>query len=202
MKPAVADATEVSNAAGPFAVPWPDPLAPLAVPCRAELPDDPLEAAWQVLDHVLDPEVPALSVRDLGIVRAVRPLQAAGDGLEVVLTPTYSGCPATERIAQQVRSALEDAGLGPVQVAFQRAPAWTSDWISESGRRKLQASGIAPPGACGSAGQTIVWHSKAVACPRCGSAQTERLSAFGTTACKSLHRCLACREPFEHFKPI
>ena len=161
------------------------------------------ERAWQVLGGVLDPEVPALSVRDLGIVREVID---HGAELEVVLTPTYSGCPATEVIEQSVLSALEGEGLGPARATLRRAPAWTTDWITEEGKRKLNDYGIAPPGpAMPDAGVPIrVFGRKAdsVACPRCGSKLTERTSAFGSTACKSLYRCLACREPFEHFKPI
>lgn len=160
------------------------------------------QAAWKVLDAVLDPEVPALSLVDLGIVREVNP---AGHGLEVVLTPTYSGCPATEVIAQSVVDALEAEGLGPVTVRQRLAPAWTTDWISAEGRRKLREYGIAPPGAAGVAGEggsAIRIRARNVACPRCASPDTERLSAFGSTACKALYRCLACREPFEYFKPI
>jgi ring-1,2-phenylacetyl-CoA epoxidase subunit PaaD len=161
-----------------------------------------LAQAWAVLHTVLDPEVPALSLTDLGIVRDVR---RADPGLEVVLTPTYSGCPATEVIEQSVIDALVAAGLGPVRVTMQRAPAWTTDWISEDGRRKLRDYGIAPPGPVDTGAGApirIVRRQAAVACPRCGSAHTERLSAFGSTACKALYRCIACREPFEHFKPI
>jgi ring-1,2-phenylacetyl-CoA epoxidase subunit PaaD len=123
----------------------------------------------------------------------------------VVLTPTYSGCPATEVIEQSVVEALTEAGMGPVTVTMQRAPAWTTDWMSEDGKRKLREYGIAPPGPVdASAGQPIrfIRRTAAVACPRCGSERTERLSAFGATACKALYRCVACREPFEHFKPI
>lgn len=161
--------------------------------------------AWAVLGEVLDPEVPALSVVDLGIVRAVH---ADGAALEVVLTPTYSGCPATEVIEQGVRDALAAAGFDAVTVRLQRAPAWTSDWISAEGRRKLKDYGIAPPGPVAQADAVpirFIGRRQAmapIACPRCGSAHTERLSAFGATACKSLWRCLGCREPFEHFKPI
>ena len=155
-------------------------------------------AAWAVLRQVSDPEVPVLSVVDLGLVRELRPLDA---GLEVVLTPTYSGCPATEVIEDAVRQALEGAGMGPVRVVMRRAPAWTTDWISDEGRDKLRQYGIAPPGRCGDAAPVHLM-ARGVDCPRCGSARTERLSAFGSTACKALHRCLACREPFEHFKPI
>lgn len=161
------------------------------------------ERAWATLAEVPDPEVPALSVRDLGIVRDV---VDHGDALEIVLTPTYSGCPATEVIERSVLDAVDAAGLGPARVRLQRAPAWTTDWISEDGRRKLRDYGIAPPGpvaADGAAPVRIVGRrADAVACPRCGSPRTERLSAFGSTACKALYRCLACREPFEHFKPI
>ena len=170
------------------------------------------DRAWAVLSTVLDPEVPALSLRDLGIVRDV---QDDGAVLTVVLTPTYSGCPATEVISQSVVDALDTAGLGPVTVTLQRAPAWTTDWISDDGRRKLREYGIAPPGRCGDSGlpegtspirlvrrRQGIAVPEPVACPQCGSVHTERLSAFGATACKALHRCLDCREPFEHFKPI
>ncbi len=180
--------------------------------------------AWDVLRSVLDPEVPAISVTDLGIVRDV---VEHADALEVVVTPTYSGCPATEVIEQSIADAIDAAGLGPARVTQRRAPAWTTDWITPDGREKLRAYGIAPPGSCfgespsegrtrglassplgGSDGRSegavsrIRLMARDVACPRCGSAQTERLSAFGSTACKSLYRCIACREPFEHFKPI
>jgi ring-1,2-phenylacetyl-CoA epoxidase subunit PaaD len=164
---------------------------------------DRVQGAWRVLHEVLDPEVPAISVTDLGIVRDVI---AHDDGLEVIVTPTYSGCPATEAIAQSISDALVAAGLGPARVTQRRAPAWTTDWISPRGREKLRAYGIAPPGSC--AGEAAAYLSpirvmaRDVACPRCGSAHTERLAAFGSTACKSLHRCIACREPFEYFKPI
>ncbi len=153
-------------------------------------------AAWRALAAVPDPELPALSVLDLGIVRAVAELD---DGtLEVTLTPTYSGCPATEVIEASVLAAL--APIGPARARTQLAPAWTTDWISDEGQRKLRAYGIAPPGRCADA--TPIRIVRRIACPRCGSMHTERLSAFGATACKSLHRCLDCREPFEYFKPI
>ena len=160
------------------------------------------DAAWAALAQVPDPEVPVLSVCDLGIVREV---SCDASGTRVVLTPTYSGCPATEVIADSVRQALELAGLGPVTVSQRLAPAWTTDWISAQGRARLLAYGIAPPGAaCGAepTSHAIRLRPRAVACPRCASLHTERLSAFGSTACKALHRCLDCREPFEYFKPI
>ncbi len=153
-------------------------------------------AAWAALDSVADPEIPVLSLRELGIVRGVRLHEG---GVEVVLTPTYSGCPATEVIAASVCQALQAAGLGEVTVTQQLAPAWTTDWISAEGRRKMLAYGIAPPGA---AADVVRLRPRNVNCPQCGSAHTERLSAFGSTACKALHRCLDCREPFEHFKPL
>ncbi len=164
-----------------------------------------LERAWSTLQRVLDPEVPALSVCELGIVREVID---HGATLEIVVTPTYSGCPATEVIEREILEAIAAAGLGPAQVRLQRAPAWSSDWISAEGRRKLQDYGIAPPAA--SASETAVPISSirrraapvAIACPRCGSHETTQLSAFGSTACKAMHRCLSCLEPFEYFKPI
>ncbi len=165
--------------------------------------DSRIDRAWQVLRTVLDPEVPALSICDLGIVRDLLDGEA---GLEVVLTPTYSGCPATEVIERSVLDALTAAGLGPARVSLRRAPAWTTDWIGAEGRAKLRAYGIAPPGPALPDGAQPVRvfgrRTEVVACPRCASLATERLSAFGSTACKSLYRCLACHEPFEQFKAI
>lgn len=163
-----------------------------------------LERAWTVLDGVLDPEVPVVSVRDLGIVRDVI---ETDQGLTVVVTPTYSGCPATEVIEKSIVDALEAEGLGPVRVEMRRAPAWTTDWMSDAGRRKLREYGIAPPGPVAAALSAPLRFMprqppKALACPRCASTNTERISAFGATACKALWRCKACAEPFEHFKPI
>jgi ring-1,2-phenylacetyl-CoA epoxidase subunit PaaD len=164
-----------------------------------------VERAWQVLGTVLDPEVPAVSVRDLGIVRDVI---EHGDGLEIVLTPTYSGCPATEVIEHDVLAAITTAELGPARVTLRRAPAWTTDWISAEGLAKMLAYGIAPPGPARADGAVPITfiHRKRdtapLACPRCGSHHTERLAAFGSTACKAIYRCIACKEPFEHFKPI
>jgi len=162
-----------------------------------------VEHAWAVLSTVLDPEVPVVSVVDLGIVRAV--LDEA-DALTVVVTPTYSGCPATEAIEASIVTALDEAGLGPTRIRMQRAPAWTSDWISAEGKARLRGYGIAPPGRVDVAEAVpLRFVPRAVAplaCPRCESRDTERLAAFGATACKALWRCRACGEPFEHFKPI
>jgi ring-1,2-phenylacetyl-CoA epoxidase subunit PaaD len=173
-----------------------------AAPAR-RIGEQAVERAWAVLGSVADPEVPALSVVDLGLVREIT--ERSG-GLAVVVTPTYSGCPATELINESIRQALEEDGFGTIEVTTRRSPAWTTDWMSDAGRQRLRAYGIAPPGACAPAPEPaavpIRIHARGVSCPHCGSAQTERLSAFGSTACKALYRCLACREPFEHFKPI
>lgn len=191
-----------------------EPVAAHPSAARCGQPDAArIARAWEVLDGVPDPEVPAVSVRDLGIVRDVRLAggalgDALGDVLEVVLTPTYSGCPATEVIESDVLAAINAAGLGPARVTLQRAPAWTTAWITEQGRARLLAYGIAPPGPLPPGTELPLRFmpraaaAPALACPRCGSHETERLSAFGSTACKALYRCLACREPFEHFKPL
>jgi ring-1,2-phenylacetyl-CoA epoxidase subunit PaaD len=164
-----------------------------------------VQLAWAALEQVLDPEVPALSVCELGIVRDVI---ESGEHLQILLTPTYSGCPATELIEQQILQAIDSAGVGPARLTVQRAPAWTSDWISAEGRRKLLEYGIAPPGRVAddvAVPLRLIRRRAAapnVSCPHCASNETVVLSAFGSTACKSMHRCLACLEPFEYFKPI
>ncbi|KNZ33856.1 MAG: phenylacetate-CoA oxygenase [Methylibium sp. NZG] len=159
------------------------------------------EAAWAVLDGVLDPEVPVLSVVELGIVRDVR---LDGNQADVIVTPTYSGCPATEAIRDAIVEALLAAGAERVNVRMQLAPAWTTDWIAPAAAEKLRRYGIAPPHLAGAplGVQPLRFHPRDVPCPRCDSTRTEQLSAFGSTACKALYRCLACREPFDYFKPI
>lgn len=144
------------------------------------------ERAWRAVAAVVDPEIPVLTIADLGVLRDVRERDGA---VEVDITPTYSGCPAMAVIAMEVEAALARAGIAG-QVRTVLAPAWTTAWMSEAGRRKLAEYGIAPPRAA----------DAPVPCPRCGSEDTELLSAFGATACKSLRRCRACREPFEHFR--
>ncbi len=139
---------------------------------------------WRVLEAVPDPEIPVLSVVDLGIVREV-------SDERVVLTPTYTGCPATLVIEKMVRAALDEAGLPHVRIETTLSPPWTTDWITEDGRAKLRACGIAPPCAPG---------ERAVECPQCGSADTQEISRFGSTPCKALWRCRACAEPFDLFK--
>lgn len=171
-----------------------------------------LEQAWAVLDSVADPEIPVVSIRELGILRDVR---IGAQGLEVVITPTYSGCPAMEQIADDVLAALNRAGLR-ASVVTQLAPAWSTDWITDAAREKLRAYGIAPPHAsCAplahagaeTAQQRVLRfvpraaQPEAVACPRCGSPDTRESSRFGSTACKALYKCLSCQEPFDYFKP-
>ena len=149
---------------------------------------------WRVLAEVGDPELPFLSVVALGIVRAV----SLAEGV-VRITPTYSGCPATEVIGLAVANKLAEAGID-LRVKTQLSPAWTTDWITEKGREALRAHGIAPPPAASSDKHALFAEPPAVACPRCGSLETERVSAFGATACKAMHRCQSCSEPFEAFK--
>lgn len=153
-------------------------------------------AAWRALESVPDPEIPEISVVDLGIVRAVEKRDGAW---HVTITPTYSGCPAYEVMQRDMSDAMHRAGLVPVTFTRALDPPWTTDWLSDRARDTLRRIGIAPPDrlARGKAHVTFV-----VPCPRCGSSSTETIARFGATACKALHRCLACREPFEHFKPI
>jgi ring-1,2-phenylacetyl-CoA epoxidase subunit PaaD len=161
---------------------------------------DPVPVAWNALAAVEDPEIPAISIVDLGLVRFVR--RRPDLTLEVGLSPTYVGCPATEVIRQLVESALTAAQVGEFVVTQVLAPAWTSDWISPEGRRKLELYGIVPPERTTSSLRDVVRASRAVACPRCHSVDTESVSEFGSTPCKALHRCRACLEPFEYFKCI
>ena len=156
--------------------------------------------AWKVLAGVPDPELPILSVVDLGIIRSVT---AAMDGtLRVGVTPTYSGCPATELIRSNLMAALRAAGFERVSVAEELSPPWSSDWITVIGRQKLRAYGIAPPVQTVASLQQLVRPEATVECPRCGSGVTEIISEFGSTPCKALHRCTSCLEPFDSFKCI
>jgi len=144
---------------------------------------------WAWLAEVPDPEIPAISLVDLGIIRA---LAWEGDTLVVTVTPTYSGCPATSLINFEIEKALRDKGLEQIALKQQIAPPWTTDWLTEAGRAKLEAYGIAPPQPAGGPR----------ACPHCGSAEVERISQFGSTPCKAQWRCKECREPFDYFKCI
>lgn len=162
----------------------------------------PIEAAWAALEELTDPEIPVISLRELGILRDVR---QGADGLEVVITPTYSGCPAMGQIEDDVKATLANAGIA-ARVVTQLAPAWTTDWMSEEGKAKLHAYGIAPPHQT-PAGSNVVRFiarpakAETVPCPLCGSANTVESSHFGSTACKALYKCLDCQEPFDYFKP-
>jgi ring-1,2-phenylacetyl-CoA epoxidase subunit PaaD len=158
----------------------------------------PAEAAvWAVLESVADPEIPVLSIVDLGIVRRVS--VRAGAPVRVALTPTYSGCPATEVIRAQVQAALAAHGFADAVLEEELNPPWTSAWLSAQGRARLSAFGIAPPQKP-VASVRALRGARAVACPRCGSRATECLSEFGSTPCKAHHRCMSCAEPFDHFK--
>lgn len=149
--------------------------------------------AW--LAAVPDPEIPVLTIMDLGIVRDVE----CGETVTVSLAPTYSGCPATEAIEAAVVAMLEEHGVEHIAIERVLSPPWTTDWISDAGRRKLKEYGIAPPEAGGSK-RGLITGEHAVACPRCDSVDTEKVSEFGSTACKAAYRCKQCLEPFEYFK--
>jgi len=158
--------------------------------------------AWETAAAVLDPELPMLTIADLGILRDV---QEDGGTVTVMITPTYSGCPAMREISADVRQRLERAGFAPVTVRTQLAPAWSSDWITEEGQRKLAAAGIAPPSPAPRRTAPVpvtLGPRPAPSCPRCGSPRTRHTAEFGATACKSLHRCDHCGEPFEAVKPL
>jgi ring-1,2-phenylacetyl-CoA epoxidase subunit PaaD len=153
---------------------------------------------YAILDQVTDPEIPVLTVRDLGIIREV---QVGEDGVvEVVITPTYSGCPAMNTIEVNIRAALEEAGVAPVKVISVLSPAWTTDWLSEEGRRKLLAYGIAPPSREAVDKSALFAEPPEVACPQCGSTSTHMISQFGSTPCKAQYQCRECLEPFDYFK--
>jgi ring-1,2-phenylacetyl-CoA epoxidase subunit PaaD len=154
------------------------------------------QAIWDAVGEVLDPEVPVLTIADLGVLRSVR---REGDEVVVTITPTYSGCPAMDVIRHEVELTLQALHVnGRVETAL--SPAWTTDWMSEAGKAKLAEYGIAPPTGRRPAGPVML--SLTVRCPLCGSPDTTELSRFGSTSCKSLWRCNSCREPFDHFKSL
>ncbi|MFN0037734.1 MAG: 1,2-phenylacetyl-CoA epoxidase subunit PaaD [Saprospiraceae bacterium] len=157
-----------------------------------------LHKAHHLLSSVTDPEIPVLTVDDLGIVREVR--MADDEALEVVITPTYSGCPAMGVIEINIRAALQEGGFENVRVVTVLSPAWTTDWLTEDGKRKLRAYGIAPPAEISLDKKALFGERRALVCPHCGSSDTEMISQFGSTACKSLFRCHECLEPFDYFK--
>ena len=152
---------------------------------------------WNWLAEVPDPEIPVVSVVDLGIVREVR---VDDEGVEVDVAPTYSGCPATEVIESSIFEKLDSCGVGAVSVRRVLSPPWTTDWISDAGREKLRAFGIAPPASAG--GKRSLMGKPDIRCPRCGAGETTLVSEFGSTACKASYKCGSCLEPFEYFKCI
>lgn len=163
---------------------------------------------WRTLAGIADPEIPVISIVDLGIVREVRwTEEGTSPRIVVTVTPTYSGCPATEVIAASIREALDREGFGEAVVQTRLSPAWTTDWLTPAGRAQLRNYGIAPP--MGHAAEQVIDASRIlrhrpvepiVDCPRCGSSRTELISQFGSTPCKALYRCTACKEPFDYFK--
>lgn len=173
---------------------------------RADLsqssPTDLEKQIWDILEEVKDPEVPVLSVVDLGVVRnvSVGVLENNQPAISLTLTPTYSGCPAMDTIRMDTRLKLIEHGFRNVVIKEQLSPAWTTDWMTEQGKRKLEVYGIAPPRFNTRLQQNDLFHEDKVACPRCGSSNTELLSEFASTACKSMYRCLDCKEPFDYFK--
>ena len=153
------------------------------------------QTAWNAAAQVVDPEIPVLTIADLGVLRDVTVTDGA---VEVAITPTYSGCPAMNMIAVEIELALEREGIRNPKIRTVLSPAWTTDWMSGQGRQKLKEYGIAPPQA--GSGRRALFGEQEVACPQCGSVNTEVLSEFGSTSCKALWRCKACREPFDYFK--
>jgi len=152
---------------------------------------------YRYLEEIKDPEVPVLSIIDLGIVRDVK---LNGDELEVVITPTYTGCPAMDMIAATIKIELATLGFKKVKVTTILSPAWTTDWMSEEGKRKLKQYGIAPPNPKQHICRTDLFTEESIQCPQCNSYHTHRISEFGSTACKALYQCDDCKEPFDYFK--
>ncbi|MEW1992709.1 1,2-phenylacetyl-CoA epoxidase subunit PaaD [Microbacterium sp. NPDC078849] len=153
--------------------------------------------AWRIAAAVPDPEVPVLTIEDLGVLRAV---ELRGERVVVDITPTYSGCPAMDTIRDDVVLALTAAGFGDVEVRLVLSPAWTTDWMSDAGKLKLREYGIAPPSGRAAMPAGPIRLALSVRCPRCGSLDTREVSRFGSTSCKALYECRACLEPFDHFK--
>ncbi len=152
---------------------------------------------WDILASVTDPEIPVLTIQDLGIIRDVK---MEGDAVEVVITPTYSGCPAMDFIAVNIKAALEEKGYPNVKITSVLSPAWTTDWMSEAAREKLKAYGVAPPQKGTIDKGQLFSEAKPIECPQCGSMDTVMISQFGSTACKAYYKCNSCKEPFDYFK--
>lgn len=157
---------------------------------------------WQILEDVKDPEVPVLSIVDLGIVRSIELVSSNGErsGATITITPTYSGCPAMDVIQMDIRLKLIEHGYRNIQILQSLSPAWTTDWMTEEGKRKLKEFGIAPPNPKQQFCSPEMFQQEAVQCPRCNSFHTELISQFGSTACKAMYRCLDCKEAFDYFK--
>ncbi|MEO9144036.1 MAG: 1,2-phenylacetyl-CoA epoxidase subunit PaaD [Ginsengibacter sp.] len=159
------------------------------------------ERIWEILETVYDPEIPVLTILDLGIVREVRfddSIHSPHGGWKVIITPTYSGCPAMDVIGMNIRKALIDNGFDKIEITYQLSPAWTTDWLTEKGKEKLKSFGIAPP--VSKTFDIDYLRSLPVECPHCRSKNTKLVSQFGSTACKALYQCDNCGEPFDYFK--
>ena len=159
-----------------------------------------IDSIWKILEEVKDPEVPALSIVDLGIVRAVELTPLSVSEIKIIITPTYSGCPAMDVISMDIRLKLIEKGYRKVSIQQQLFPVWTTDWMSEQGKEKLKVYGIAPPNAKQQFCKEEMFFEEAVQCPRCHSHHTQLISQFASTACKSMYRCLDCIEAFDYFK--
>ena len=156
--------------------------------------------AWEVLRGIPDPEIPVINIVELGIVRDVT---VTGASVRVAITPTYSGCPAMHAIEEDIGARLRESGYSEVRVTQQLSPAWTTDWMTGEAKERLRGYGIVPPQRVqGADTHRIHIFARGISCPQCGSENTERLSEFGSTACKAMYRCIDCREPFDYFKPL
>jgi ring-1,2-phenylacetyl-CoA epoxidase subunit PaaD len=168
-------------------------------PARPRPTDAAAQRAWDIAAQVVDPEIPVLTIEDLGVLRSVT---VDGDRVTVALTPTYSGCPALDAMRDDVLSALKAAGYDDVSVELVLSPAWTTDWMSEDGKKKLVTYGIAAPTGHAARPAGAVRLRLAVKCPRCSSLNTRELARFGSTSCKALYECRDCLEPFDYFKVL
>jgi ring-1,2-phenylacetyl-CoA epoxidase subunit PaaD len=157
------------------------------------------ENIWKLLESIPDPEIPVISITELGVVRDII---IVDDLVEVVLSPTYSGCPAMKQMEQDVKTKLNEHGIENLKIILQYSPAWTTDWISDEAKEKLRQYGIAPPDKRSASKAELMGISKIVKCPRCKSDNTRMISQFGSTACKALYKCESCLEPFDYFKCI
>ena len=158
-----------------------------------------ISEVWEILKAIPDPEIPVISIVDLGVVRDV---QITNEGIAIKITPTYTGCPATNIFEQDIKTELEKVGFQTIDISYQYSPAWTTDWLDENAREKLQKFGIAPPEGTTSDKKFLLGEDPTVRCPQCKSINTQMTSQFGSTACKSLYKCNDCLEPFDYFKCI